>query len=139
MVIDNKTCGNTIFNSYQKWKVGNVLRAILVNDEEISKLIGTKVYPLIAPENTVGDFILYKRESYSKHWAKAGVYEDDCTVAITIVSDNYDSGLDLAEKVDNALVGRHTVDGSQIQIDLVDSTESFEDLKYIEVLLFSIK
>lgn len=139
MVIDNNTCGNTFFNSLQKWKVGNIVRYILINNDDLKPLIGTKVYPLIAPENTQGDFVIYQREKYSKHWAKQGVYEDDCQVAVTIVSENYDNAVDLAEKVDNALVGRHTVDDSKIQIDLVDSTESFEDLKYIEVLLFSIK
>lgn len=139
MTIDSNTCGNEVFNSLHKWKIGNVIRYILVNDDDLKPLLGSKVYPLIAPENTQGDFILYRREQYQKSWAKQGVYEDSCQVAVTIVSDNYDKAIDIAEKVDKALVGRHIVDDSKIQIDLVDSTESFEDLKYIEVLLLSIK
>lgn len=46
-----------------KWKIGNDVRNILLEDPDITAMVGTKIFPLIAPENTVGDFLIYMRES----------------------------------------------------------------------------
>ena len=131
---------NTGLNSYQKWFIGNDIRAILLNDEEIVKHVGDNIYPIIASENTVGDFIVYVRNKYTKSAVKMGVYQDECEVAVIGISDNYDSAIALASKIDNALSGLHTLEnGVRIQITLSDSTETFDDDKYIETLVFTIK
>ena len=133
-------CYNTGMGSYQKWFIGNDVRAILLNDEDIVKQVKTNIFPLIAPESTNGDFIIYMRNRYSKSAVKMGIYQDECEVAVVGISDNYDSAIALAAKIDNALTGGHTLEnGVKIQITLVDSTETFEDDKYIETLIFSIK
>ena len=132
---------NTALNSYQKWFIGNDIRDILLADPGVSSQVSAEhIYPLVAPENTKGDFIVYSREKYSKKNVNQGVYEDDCQVAVVGISDNYDNAVALASKIDNALTGTHTNDeGKKIQIILMDSTEVFEDNKYIETLLFQIK
>jgi hypothetical protein len=131
---------NTGLNSYQKWFIGNDIRAILLNDEEIVKQVGSNIFPLIAPETTEGDFIIYIRNKYNKSAVKMGVYQDECEVAVVGISDNYDSAIALASKIDNALSGQHTLEGGvRLQITLSDSTETFEDDKYIETLVFTIK
>ena len=133
-------CYNTGLNSYQKWFIGNDIRAILLNDEEIVKQVGSNIFPLIAPETTEGDFIIYIRNKYNKSAVKMGVYQDECEVAVVGISDNYDSAIALASKIDNALSGPHTLEnGVRLQITLSDSTETFEDDKYIETLVFTIK
>ena len=134
------TCFNTSLGSYQKWFIGNDVRSILLADEEVSKHVGDKIFPLVAPEKTIGDFIVYSRQKYAKDTVKAGVYQDDCQVAVIGLSDNYDRAIALASKIDNALTGQHIIgDGVKINISLVDSTETFDDNKYIETLLFGIK
>ena len=133
-------CYNTGLGSYQKWFIGNDIRAILLKDEDIVSQVGTNVFPIIAPEKTQGDFILYVRNKYNKSVVKMGVYEDECEVAVVGISENYDSAIALASKIDNALSGRHTLEnGVKIQITLADSTETFDDDKYIETLVFTIK
>lgn len=133
-------CFNTLFNSYQKWFVGNDIRSILLADEAVSGQVGNHIYPCVAPEDTKGDFIVYSRQKYSKESVKAGIYEDDCQVAVVGISDNYDNAISLASKIDNALTGTHNINsGATIQIALIDSTEVFDDNKYIETLLFGIK
>ena len=133
-------CYNTGLNSYQKWFIGNDIRAFLLNDEEIVKQVGSNIFPLIAPETTEGDFIIYIRNKYNKSTVKMGVYQDECEVAVVGISDNYDSAIALASKIDNALSGQHTLEGGvRLQITLSDSTETFEDEKYIETLVFTIK
>ncbi len=132
-------CFNTNFNSYQKWKIGNDLRGILLNNRELRQMVGTNIYPLVAPENVDGEFIVYGREKYSKKMAKSGVYEDECQVFMTAISDNYDNAITLAELIDNALTGQHTVNDQKIVVTLSDSTETFDDNKYIETLVFTIE
>ena len=131
---------NTAFNSYRKWYIGNDIRDILLADDAISGQVGNHIYPIVAAENTIGDFIVYSRQEYSKDLAKAGVYQDVCRVAVVAISDNYDNAIALADKIDLALTGTHTNDqGVRIEITLEDSTETFDDNKYIETLLLRIK
>lgn len=133
------TCYNTGLGSYQKWYVGNDARAILLADADIVSQVGQNIYPLVAAEKTIGDFIVYSREHYGKKDVKMGVYEDDCRLAMVAVSDSYDNAIALASKIDNALTGQHTIGEYKISFRLEDSTEAFEDNKYIETLLFAIK
>lgn len=126
--------------SFQKWHIGNEIRTILLKDEGIVKQVKTNIFPLIAPESTEGDFIVYMRNKYSKSAVKMGVYQDECEVAVVAISDNYDSAVALASKIDNALSGLHTLEnGVILQMNLADSTEVYEDNKYIETLVFNIK
>ena len=131
---------NTALNSYQKWFIGNDIREILLADSAVSIQVGSHVYPIVAAEDTKGDFIVYSRQKYSKDLVKTGVYQDECEVAVVAISDNYDNAVALASKIDNALTGTKINDnGARIDITLVDSTETFDDNKYIETLLFRIK
>lgn len=132
-------CFNNILDSYQKWFVGNDVRSILLADSGITQQVKNHVFPLVAPENTVGDFILYSRQKYSKANTKQGVYEDDCLLAVVAISDNYDNSVALASKIDNALTGRHNIGEYEIELLLQDSTEEFGDNKFIQTLLFSVK
>jgi hypothetical protein len=134
------SCYNTGLNSYQKWFVGNDIRDILLAESGVTEQVENNIYPLVAPENTLGDFIVYSRQKYSKDTVKAGVYQDECQVAVVAISDNYDKAIELASKIDNALTGKHILpNGIRLDIMLADSTEVFDDNKYIETLLFTIK
>ena len=132
---------NTGLKSYQKWQVGNDIRELLLADASITEAVGQNIFPVIAPVDTFGDFILYRREKYSKTWTKMGVVEDDCQISVSVISDSYDSATSIAQTIDNCLTGQHYIKDNTVRlnIDLVDSTEDFEDNKYIEVLLFRIK
>lgn len=133
-------CYNNGLGSYQKWFIGNDIRTILLKDEDIVNCVGNNIFPIIAPEKTEGDFILYVRNKYTKSAVKMGVYQDECEVAVIAISDNYDSAIALASMIDRTLTGPHTLDnGVRLQITLADSTETFDDDKYIETLVFNIK
>lgn len=138
--ITSYTCSNSCLGSYQKWAVGNDIREILLANGDIVAEVGTNIYPLVAPENVDGNFIVYARDKYNKEEVKMGIYEDAARVALSVVSDNYDEAIYIASLLDDALSGKHKKpDGTVLRIKLVDSTETFEDLKYIETLLFEIK
>lgn len=127
-------------NSCRKWFIGNVIRDILLADLDVFGQVGNHIYPLVAPENTKGDFIVYYRQKYSKTLVKQGIVSDECEIVVIAISDNYDDALELASNIDAALTGTHRLDdGCKVDIILSDSTETFEDNKYLETLIFSIK
>lgn len=131
---------NTVFNSYRKWYVGNDIRDILLSNSGVTAQVGTNIYPIVASEGTNGDFIVYSRQEYSKDSVKQGVYEDNCLVAVVAISDSYDRAIALADNIDLALTGTHNIkEDVSIDITLKDSTETFDDNKFIETLLFRIK
>lgn len=138
-MINSNTCKNRACTSKQKWSIGNTVREILISDESVNGYVGENIYPIVASEGVVGDFIVYQRDKYSKKQTKFGVYQDECELYVIGISDNYDNAIAIAEAIDNALVGEHILDdGATVHIDLTDSTESYDDDKYIETLLFTI-
>ena len=123
-----------------KFRIGTVIRKILIDNEDVKQLVGDKIFPLVAPQSTEGDLIVYYRDEYSKDYTKMGVYNDNCKVYVTIVSDSYDRSQEIAEAVNNALEGTFFQNtDNQIQVRLSDSTEDYADNKYIQVLLFEIQ
>ena len=123
-----------------KFRIGTVIRKILIDNEDVKQLVGDKIFPLVAPQSTEGDLIVYYRDEYSKDYTKMGVYNDNCKVYVTIVSDSYDRSQEIAEAVNNALEGTFFLNtDNQIQVRLSDSTEDYADNKYIQDLLFEIQ
>ena len=123
-----------------KFRIGTVIRKILIDNEDVKQLVGDKIFPLVAPQSTEGDLIVYYRDEYSKDYTKMGVYNDNCKVYVTIVSDSYDRSQEIAEAVNNALEGTFFQNtDNQIQVRLSYSTEDYADNKYIQVLLFEIQ
>ena len=123
-----------------KFRIGTVIRKILIDNEDVKQLVGDKIFPLVAPQSTEGDLIVYYRDEYSKDYTKMGVYNDNCKVYVTIVSDSYDRSQEIAEAVNNALEGTFFQNtDNQIQVRLSDLTEDYADNKYIQVLLFEIQ
>lgn len=66
-----------------------------------------------------------------------GISGQSCRVYVTAISDDYDRSQELAYQINESLEGIHP--DLNMEVKLVDSTEDFEDNKYIQVLLFDIK
>lgn len=129
-----------------KFKITSIIRQMLIDDEILRNYISVtvdgeieyKIYPIVAPEGTAGDFIVYYREQYSKKYTKMGVYEQSCLVALAVISDDYDSAQNIADRINTILDGKHP-DYDIQEIQLEDSTEHFEEGKYMQILLFNVK
>lgn len=125
--------------AFPKWYVGNCLRDILLADVELTEMVGSDIYPIVAPEGTEDDFILYQRQNYNRERAHMGVYEDECVIMLRIVSGNYDRALAIAEIADDLLEGKHECGGYKFTVELSDSSEDFVDNKYVQILNYRIK
>lgn len=119
------------------FKITTEIRSILLASGEITAVIEEKVFPIIAPENTAGDFIVYQRDGFKQEYTQMGIASQSPLVNVTAVSDNYDRSQNLASLIYDTLSGDFR--DPDITIQLEDSTEDFIDNKYIQILQFSIK
>lgn len=120
-----------------KFKITTELREILLETSEISALVGKKIFPLIAPDNTEGDFITYQRDGYKQERNQMGVSRQIPIVFVNAVSEDYDRSQELASLIYEALEG--SFENPNMIIHLEDSTEDYDMGKYVQVLQFSIE
>lgn len=119
------------------FKITTEVRTILLDEPEIVSLVNDRIFPVIAPENTEGDFIAYQRDGYKQVYTKMGVADQIPYVNVAAVSSDYDRSQELASLIYDTLSGEFS--NPDIYIQLEDSTEDFIDNKFIQVLQFSIK
>lgn len=125
-----------------KFSVCTLIREKLLEDEKIKELVGTQVFPIIAPEGTEGNYIVYVRDEYSIDRTKVGIAFHNCIVFISCVSSSYDESQKIADAVFQALDGKYRINTEQHNInsiELIDSTEDYDGDVYIQTLSFSIK
>ena len=129
----------TVIQAFNKFSITTDIRKLLLQDAELSILVGTNIFPVIAPEDTTGDIIVYYRHQYSKQYAGDIEVLDTCKIFFAIVSDNYDRSIKIAQTVNNIIEGTHyNSDNYGYKCHLADSTEDFSDKKYIQILLYNI-
>lgn len=124
-------------NTTSKLKITTPIREILLDDAAIVEMVGEKIFPIVAPKDTSGDFIIYQRDGFLKDSTKMGVYNQVPAVYINAISDNYDRSQDLASLIYKCLEG--SFEEPIMKITLIDSTEEYEDGKYIQILLFEVE
>lgn len=125
-----------------KFSVCTLIRERLLNDEKIKELVDSRIYPIIAPENTQGNYIVYVRDEYSIDRTKTGIVFHNCIVFISCVSSSYDESQEIADAVFQCLDGKYKINTEAHNInaiELVDSTEDYDGDVYIQTLSFSIK
>lgn len=117
--------------------ITNVLRNILLDDKSIQQLVERKIYPLVAPKDTTGDFVVYKRDKYSRDSTKMGISQEASDVIYSVVSSNYNNSVAIAGAIKEALHGKFP--SHHFEAYFEDSEEDFVDGKFIQLLLFKIK
>lgn len=119
------------------FKITTEVRTILLDEPGIVSLVDDRIFPVIAPENTKGDFITYQRDGYKQIYTKMGVADQIPYVNVAVVSGGYNRSQELASLIYDTLSGEFSNPDMYIQLE--DSTEDFIDNKFIQVLQFSIK
>lgn len=120
-----------------KLAVAKEIREILLASEEVSALVGKKIFPIVATGKTEGDFIICQRDGYKQDYTKMGVVRQIPTVFVNVVSDDYDRSIQLASLIYESLEGNFT--DPDMTIHLEDSTEDYSEGKYFQVLQFSVE
>ena len=116
------------------FKITAEIRSLLLQNEEIKGFVGERVFPIMAPEDTVGDFIVYQRDELKQEYTKMGVATQVSVLYLTAVSESYVRSNSLASLIYDTLSGDFKDPDMRIQLE--DSTEDFIDKKFIQVLQF---
>ena len=114
------------------------LRPILLSKENLTAMVGDNIFPLYAPEDTTGDFILYQRTKGGSYVTQMSVSAEWCEVTFNVVSGGYGKGIDIAEELRKALQDVY-VDKNQLVMS--DSREEIVGegnvVKYVQILVFT--
>lgn len=80
--------------------VGKLIYNALISDTEVSKAVGTKVFPIVAESDTQFPFIVYsKTNAYTVNSTKDGYLGDDISFTVTVLSDKYFESCEIAQNV----------------------------------------
>lgn len=117
------------------------IRTILSEDKELMKKIPIKqFFPIDAKQGTKFPFAVIIRTGMYDNSSKDGIYEDNVTVSIIVVDDNYYGSIEIANEIRNWLEGhRYKDDTINItKMRLSSTSESFYNDAFLQELTFSI-
>jgi hypothetical protein len=115
-------------------KIGKTLRSLLLSDNTVAEYLTGKIFPLVAVEGTTFPFLVYRRSGYTPVSNK-DLEDEIVTVEVAILSDKYETSVDVADAV---LTGLR---GSNEEIDrvkIIGTSEEFSDDIYIQKLIIDI-
>lgn len=119
--------------------IGKVVYNILSSDNNLKKIIGDKIYPLIADEGTTFPFVIYSRIGIDQQSSKDST-DDEIRVLVQVAANNYQQSVEIAELIRSIL--EHwtgTVNNLYIEdIILEDASEDWLDDSFIQNLNFNI-
>ena len=129
-------------------QIGKAIYNILANDSDVSTLVGTRIFPNVAPQTTQFPFIIYDITGVSPNDTKDGASTLDTNdVMISCYSETYSQASDLAQKIRIAMdrinqgdYGSETIQSSQFQSynDIFDDTSGDSGI-YRKALDFEIR
>jgi hypothetical protein len=115
--------------------------AIKLNNSIYALISGTttNVFPLILPSGTDLPAIVYERSFYID--TNKDAYTNQSEAIISVLTKDYNSGVDLADKINNILVSfQGTKAGINIlYFKLSDCVEGYQDNMFIQKLTYEIK
>lgn len=124
-----------------KISIAKDLRPMLLARESLASLVGENIFPLYAPEGTVGDFILYQRTAGGSEVNQMSLTGEWCEVTFNVVSDDYVRGVEIAEELRSILQDVY-VGEERDQLVLSNSREDFVGennvVKYVQILVFTV-
>ena len=123
-------------------ELGRVVKSILLQDEEISRQVGSKVFPLVADKGTSFPFIVYRRDGLTPSTNKDKlVYDTQVRMSFIVASSDYRQGLGICSKVVDVLLASQgkTVGGLEItDLELQDTSEEYREDTFLQLLSITV-
>lgn len=116
--------------------VAKIVRSILL-DSDVSKKVN-KIYPVVV-DKAEKPYIVFRRVSMTPTRAKNVIVEDSAIVQVLVITDDYDSGLVIAEDVRKALDCKDLTDYGVEECILTNASETWMDDAFVQDLYFTIK
>lgn len=115
--------------------------SILNANEEIKKVVGNNIYPVVAPLNTKNHYIVFKRQISVQNDNKDSRYSM-VSIEINVYSNNYQESIKVAELVKNTLENVYNKEVEGFRIKYITSTSIDEDYNedyYSQTMYFDCK
>ena len=115
--------------------------SILSGNEEIKKVVGNNIYPVVAPLNTKNPYIVFKRQINTQNDNKDSRYSI-VSIEINVYSNNYQQSIKVAEMVKNTLENVYNKEVEGFKIKYIVSTSIDEDYNedyYSQTMYFDCK
>ena len=114
---------------------------ILIDNEEIKKVVGNNIYPVVAPINTKNPYIVFKRQINTQNDNKDSRYSM-VSIELNIYSNNYQQSIQIAELCKNTLEDIYNKEVEGYKIKYIVSTSIDEDYNedyYSQTMYFDAK
>ena len=115
--------------------------SILNSNEEIKKVVGNNIYPVVAPLNTKNPYVVYKRQITTQNDNKDSRYSM-VSIELNIYSNNYQQSIQIAELCKNTLEDIYNKEVEGYKIKYIVSTSIDEDYNedyYSQTMYFDAK
>jgi hypothetical protein len=121
-------------------QLNNALYTLLTTNTGLTAIVGTKVFPLIIPANTVLPAIVIERD-FMPEYTSDGAGMNESNIEITVLSSSYNQSIQIAVLIDGIL---NSFRGTASNIPIVDSrlvscTEGYQEEAYIQKLMYVVK
>ena len=115
--------------------------SILRDNEEIKKMVGNNIYPVVAPLSTRNPYVVYKRQINIQNDNKDSRYSI-VTIELNVYSNDYQQSIQLAELCKNTLEDIYNKEVECFKIKYIVSTSIDEDYNedyYSQTMYFDCK
>lgn len=119
-------------------RIGKEIYSLLNGCDELTKLVGNKIYPIIVEKETSYPFIVYKRTTIIPDYTKDFHFKDSVLLDIICVSDDYSESIDIASIVRELLEDKRFNSMGIESIKVESADEDFIDNAYIQTISFNI-
>ena len=122
-------------------QTGKAINALLSANEEVTRMVGDRIYPLVSKVDSKFPFIVYQRMSCVPTYTKDGLISEEQNYSITVLADTYSDSVELADAVRDALeLEQGTFAGQHIRnIKLTSVNESWVSDTFVQELNFIIE
>lgn len=119
--------------------IGKLIYATLQSSNDVVAKVGTRVFPIVAPNDTDFPFVVYTRtNTYPQNGTKDGWDGDVVSFEINIATSTYNEGAELADKIrdlfENCRIS--TTDLAIENIRMTSCSEAFNEDTYVQSLFF---
>lgn len=123
-------------------ELGRVVKSILLQNEEISRQVGSKVFPLVADKGTSFPFIVYRRDGLTPSTNKDKlVFDTQARMSFIVAANDYRQGLSICSKVVDVLLASQgkTIGGLEItDLELQDTSEEYREDTFLQLLSITV-
>lgn len=119
------------------FNIGKAICSILLENGDVTNIVGNKIYPVIADETTTFPFIVYQRSGFTPQSDK-DYTDENVNIEMVIASETYAESIDLAIKVRKALEHKESKTFGIRDIIVQDATEDYIDDTFIQQMSFVV-